>query len=331
MPLTLLVPDLLHPDGAPDALRGLRLPGLERALGLARHSRQPVGARDALFGHFGIAPGSACAPFTARAAGLEDPGRWFRADPVHLRIERDALVLHDAAVLGLTRAEVDEAVSALGDFFGSDGIRIVATDPHRWHASAPAGEAPSAPDLDAMTGRNPFGHLPSGGGRLRWASMLSEAQMLLSGLALNAAREARGAPALNGLWFWGAGEEASPSRSPAAVHGEDPLVRGLALAAGLVPAPSPDSLARLPARPCDDILVHLDSPAQALRRADPAAWREAALELDRRWFADLARLAGAHGGIRIELPAAGATLVASLGASDRLRFWRRPRRLDGLA
>lgn len=331
MPLTLLVPDLLPPDGAPDALRGLRLPGLERALGLATLGREDRGGRDALYARFGVPPGTACGPFTARAAALDDPGRWFRADPVHFRIEREALVLHDAAVLALTAGEAAEAASALNAFFGADGLRIVATEPHRWHATAPEGEAPSAPDLDAMTGRNPFGHLPSGPGRLRWASMLSEAQMLLSTLPLNAAREARGAPALNGLWFWGAGPAVAPVRAPAAVHADDPLARGVAMAAGLAPLPAPASIAELAPRAGDDVLVHLDAAAIALRRADPAAWREAAALLDRDWFARLPGLAGAHGGIRVALPVAGSTWVATLAARDRLRFWRRPRRLDGFA
>ena len=45
----------------------------------------------------------------------------------------------------------------------------------------------------------------SGEGAERWRALLNESQIVLHNHPINAVREARGAVAVNSLWFWGAG------------------------------------------------------------------------------------------------------------------------------
>jgi len=69
---------------------------------------------------------------------------------------------------------------------------------------------------------------------MRFHALMNEAQMLLHEHPVNAGREARGELALNSIWFWGGGViDASKARPFSTVVGDDPLTRGLALAAGI--------------------------------------------------------------------------------------------------
>jgi len=312
MPLTLLVPDLLAPADAPAPLRTTRLPALEKALARARASREPGRAADWLFAQFGIAPDSPVAALAAAADGLA-PGDWLRADPVHQRIDRDALVLHDPAVLALSREEADEAVAALNAFFGNDGLAFVAPHPHRWYVRVPQGERPATVPFDHAVGGNPFGRLPSGGSRLRWRSMFSEAH---------------GAPALNAIWFWGEGDAPTPTARPyARLHANDPVARGLALAAGMPSAEPPPALSALSPSRAEETLVVLDSLTPCLRRADSDGWIQAARLLERDWFAGLLDAVSAFGHIRLALPVEREIRLFDLDNSARWRWFRRARPL----
>jgi hypothetical protein len=322
MALTLFVPDLLLSADAPASMRGLRLPALERWLARADARRVPGGAAAWLLAEWALPPHTPVAPITLAADGGPREGEWLRADPVHQRVERNAIALHDAAVLDLTRGEADEAVAALNGFFGADGLAFEAHATERWYVRVPGGEMPTAVALDEATGRNPFGMLPSGGSRIRWRSVFSEAQMLLSALPLNAAREAQGRPQLNGLWFWGGGLSIESPRPPFAfVASSEPVSRGLAVASGLAPREVPSRLEALEG-PGPGLVV-LDSLRRPLRRGDEAAWREAARSLDEKWFAALGNALGTFGALRVVLPAEHHCAVFDLSRSMRWRLLRR--------
>ena len=256
MPLTLLVPDLLPPADAPAPMRALRLPQLEKWLARADVARESGTGSTWLLRQWGLGTDAPVAALTLAADGGPRGEEWMRADPVHQRLDRHALVLHDASVLALTREETDAALAVLNDFFARDGLAFIAPVSDRWYVRVPPGEAPRTVPLEDAVGRNPFGMLPGPGARLSWPAIFSEAQMLLASLPGNAVREAEGRPTLNGVWFWGAG--AFPSGLPqpfASVAANDPLARGLALASDCAiyalpdaPAALSDALAEFPRR-----------------------------------------------------------------------------------
>jgi hypothetical protein len=332
MPLTLLVPDLLQPADAPEPMRRLRLPALERWLVRAQARREPGTGNAWLLRQWGLGPDAPVAALTIAAEGGPREGEWLRADPVHLRVERDALVLHDASVLALTREEVDAAIDALNDFFLGDGLMFAAPALERWYVLLPDGEAPATTPLDDAVGRNPFGKLPVGRGRLRWASILSEAQMLLAALPFNERRESEGRPQLNGLWFWGGGK--LPERLPRPfdqVAAANPLARSLALASGCPVRALPGSLRELPASPAADCLAVLDALPPPLRRGDIAAWRAAVEDLSHGWFDTLGDALTRFDRLRLVLPASRDTAVYELDRQARWRFFRRAQPLSSHA
>jgi hypothetical protein len=328
MPLTLLVPDLLPPADAPEAMRRLRLPALEKWLARADATREPGGGSAWLLRQWNLREDAPVAALTLAADGGPRVGAWLRADPVHQRVERHALVLHDACVLGLSREEADAALAELNAFFAVDGLEFVAPVPDRWYVRVPPEEVPRTVPLEAAVGRNPFGMLPEGGGRLRWPSLFSEAQMLLASLPFNAARESEGRPALNAVWFWGGGSYPGRLGRPfASVAAADVLARALALASGCAVKGLPTGIAQLSARESADCLAVADGLRAPLRRGDLDAWAAAALALDRDWFSPLGEALAAFGHIRLVLPADRDTAVFDIAPGARWRLLRRARPL----
>ena len=328
MPLTLLVPDLLPPADAPESMRSLRLPRLERWLARAETTREAGPGSAWLLRQWGLDQHAPVAALALAADGGPREGSWLRADPVHQRVERNALVLHDAAVLSLTRDEADAAVAALNDFFAGDGLEFVAPAPERWYVRVPAGELPVTVPLEDAVGRNPFGMLPEGGTRLKWPVLFSEAQMLLARLDLNAAREAAGRPALNAVWFWGGGTYPQGLPRPfACVAADDPLARSLALASGCAVQALPAGLAQLPARDAPPCLAVVDRLVAPFRRGDIAAWLEAAQDVERDWFSTMGEALAAFGRVRVVLPTERDAAVFDIGPGARWRLLRRGRAL----
>jgi hypothetical protein len=163
------------------------------------------------------------------------------------------------------------------------------------------------------------GNLPSGPDAIRFHALMNEAQMLLHEHPMNAAREARGVPALNSVWFWGGGVMDAPRERPfSSVFSDDPLARGLALAAGIPARALPKDAGAMLAAAGDAgvALVVLDSLQSA------ASERRAALERD--WFAPVlaALQSGRIGMLTLSLPGADALLEIETVRADLRYFWR---------
>ncbi|HST02544.1 MAG TPA: hypothetical protein VLJ84_12880 [Usitatibacter sp.] len=321
MPLDLLVPDLLLPEDAPGRLREARLPHAEKWLARGASLRGP--RSDALrwiARSYGLQEPIPSAAISRIGEGGEAEGQWLRADPVHLRVENDGLVLHDPAALSLTLDEAEALAAALARQLAADGLAFEVLAPGRWYVRY-RGEAPRTVALADAFGRNIFGLLPKGSGDLSWANLLTEAQMVLAGHAVNEARN----PPVNSVWFWGEG--AAP---PALAHrydviyAEDPFPRGVARLSGARAEPAPARMETLLANPDESALVVIESLTVPLHRADTDAWLAAAARLDADWFAGLGEAISRWGTVRIVLPGERATHVVTLTPSARWR-WFRPR------
>src|SRR5262249_54422228 len=125
-----------------------------------------------------------------------DDAGWVRADPVHLRLMRDRLVVVPGAAFPLSREEADALCAALTQHFSGAVFR--ALDAQRWCARMEREVSVAAAPALEFAGREV--ELARGGNAL-----LTEVQMLLHAHPVNEAREARGEPAVNSVWLWGAG------------------------------------------------------------------------------------------------------------------------------
>jgi len=299
MPLDLLVRDLL-----PSAPGSPRLRSLEKWLARADVQRDAGGAAGFLARAFGQ-PALAVAALERLADGAPE-GAWMRADPVHLRVQGDELRLYDASVLDVTGEEARQLAQALQAHFAVDGLEFAVSAPDRWYVKLASGDAPKTTSIDDAVGRNVFGLLPGDG---KWRNALTEAQMILSGHEANARREAEGKPAVNSVWFWGGGALPAGRAQPyAAVYADDPLTRGLAAWSGAETASLPGGLAAVDLHRSDDaILVAL-----------PAG----NATFDERWFAPLGHAVERFDRVRLVLPSADATVIATLTGAARWRWFR---------
>jgi hypothetical protein len=161
---------------------------------------------------------------------------WLRADPAHLRADLGAGRLLACGELGLAPADSEELLRALKPLFGDEGFPISAGTPARWYLMLPRdARLPAFAPPEEVLGDDIFAHLPEGDAGRRWRRLLSEAQVLLHNHPVNARRAERGLPAVNSLWFWGAGALPDSVAAPGAavVVSDEPLLRALAAQAGL--------------------------------------------------------------------------------------------------
>jgi hypothetical protein len=312
----LIVPALLAAPGA------ARYPALELLLARGRGgSSGALTLEQSLADGFALPDRLAAGALTAAAHGL-DTGWWARADPLHLRVMRDRVVVAPAEAFDLSQEEAGALVAALNAHF-ADTAEFHAVEAKRWIAKLKAPQSLAEDPALAAAGRDP--------GRLRGnEALLTEIQMLLHEHPVNEAREARGDPAINSVWLWGGGEAPADASGPwRSVAAADPVARGLARLAGLRHNPLPASaeawLARLP----EDgrhlvVLDALRAPAALEQQAEMEEGIEA---LERLWFAPLLAALRAEriGMLTVHVPDAGRSFETIRG--DLRRIWRRPRRL----
>lgn len=314
-----------------------RAPALELLLARGRPASGESRSLEAwLQDAFGLGTGPmAAGALTLLGAGA-DPGSacWARADPVHLRLMRDRLIVVPGAAFSLSHEEADALAAALSRHFaGALSLRVA--EPLRWCAELAQELSLDAPAALEAAGRDVDLTARIGGeAGKRWSRLLNEAQMLLHAHPVNQAREARGEPAVNSLWLWGTG------RAPQAAGGRwrsvsasDPLPLGLAKLAGAQPRALPESAGEwLAGAPGEGRhLLVLDALRAPLALGQGAEYRECIDALEKRWFAPLlaALRAGRAGMLTVHVPDAAASFETVRG--DLRRFWRRRRALERYA
>lgn len=310
------------------AAQDLRLPALQTLL--ARGSRQSStagGVEAGLCEALGIARQQdwPIAPISlAEDGGKAGDAYWLRADPVHLRVMRDRIVLADSAAIDLTREEADALALTIGQHFGDD-LKPLPLHPRRWYLRYTQAPHLVTTPLSVAVGRDIDPLLPQGADAMRFRAELNELQMLLHDHPVNQAREARGELPVNSLWLWGGGH------APAAHSARVPIYTGdfEAQALGAFCNARVDALpARLDAKLLEtDGVVLLDALTVAGQVGDAYGWREALRGLEQDWFVPLLsalRKIGPHG-LRLLDPVSGKALF--LHPQDAWKLWRRPQRL----
>jgi hypothetical protein len=330
MPLDLVVPDLLPPADAPEGMRSIRLPSLERWLARADiESVAAEGPEGWLASSYGLGLPPPLAAIALAGEGPAHPGAWLRADPVHLRVDHDALILHDASILDVQKHEAAALVDALQRHFRDDGLEFHAPAPDRWYVRAPQDDLPATTPLWKAFGRNVFGLLPTGHGPFNWRSALTEAQMVLGAHEVNQERARDGRLAINSVWFWGEGvKPLEVAGRHALVYANDAFPRGLGALMSAEVRALPQGIEEIDlVAEGGRVLAVIDSLTAPLHRADEGAWMAQAQALEMRWFAKLAGAVARFGEVRVVLPFERGTRVANLDTAARWRVFRTRRPL----
>lgn len=278
-PMHLLIPFASAPADAPArSLQALQLPQLQRLL--ARLTPAAAVALDAAVLnlphehllaawrgwplHDGRLP---LAAWQAHADGLAlaapDLG-WGLLTPTHWQVGGDGIVLLDPAELQLDEAESRALWQSLHELFGSEGWALHWGTAQRWYVCHASLADLATAALDRVVGRGIEQWLPDRRAGRMVRRLQSEAQMLLHTHPVNAAREARGALAVNSFWLSGTG----PTQG-AAPGTQEPRLE-----------------------------LHLRGPWLA---GDAAGWAEAWAQLDAQGLAELAERAAAGEAVSLTL------------------------------
>jgi hypothetical protein len=324
------IPGLIWPGtGLAEILNGLSLPGLSALLANARVSHAPPYSLDNwLAAQFGLTDSP---PFAAlRFAGERNtkPGAdslWVCADPIGLRFARQHLLLDGPATVKPQTEEMTSLFADLNKTFADVGKFLFTSLQHGYIALAPAHADKLAVALAPLSDveNRPVMHFQPQGMQAAWWSHLSnELQVFCHNHAVNTAREARGAQALNGLWLWGAGSAPSRLMSPATrlttyPVKPQPLLTGLAQTAGAI-------IDAFDAKRTSDWLL-LDALHEPARQRDAASWRDALQSLDAEVLMPLSQQLRARAITHLNIVSPGDTTLASFDISPapRWQIWRR--------
>ena len=329
--LLLVVPGLAH-IYEPNWAANLRVPALQKILARARRIHLAERSLEAwLCDMFELNTNSTCpiAAFSFLGDGGE-PGKdyWLCADPIHLRIYRDQLILLDNEALTLDWREAEQFIATLNAHFAIEGLRFYAPTPHRWYVKLPRAVELTTHPLHEVTGRNISHYLPTGKDQSHWRRIFNEVQMLFFEHAVNQERETRGELPVNSIWFWGEGTLTAPKSLFASLFSNNAFIKGVALAAGVPLQETPETmmncLSQLHGQ--GHHLLTLENLASPARHGDLAAWRAALLAMEEQWFQPLVSALQQKRLQTVSLHAFADSQhdEFNLWRGDLWKFWRRP-------
>jgi len=288
-----------------------------------------------IFSLFGVAPpDDADLPVAAVTRALDlgviDNGWWLRADPVHLRPERDRLILFDTQTVPLTLDEANRLTAELSEAYAGPGWLLKSPRPGRWYLKPPRAARIITTPLPRVVGKDIHPYLPQGKDGKAWHTLLNEIQILLHTTAVNAEREQRGELPINSVWFWGGGRLPSISQVEwVHLYSEEPISLALArlseTPSSARPADFSDWLRQ--ARRPGAYLTVLEQVRGNVQYDQEREWAQSVERLDHEWMAPAFRALKSR-----EIDAL--TICTDIGnyrvgANEIRRWWRRRRPLAG--
>jgi hypothetical protein len=139
----------------------------------------------------------------AQAAGIFHAApHWLCADPVHLHVVGDGLILLDDYTFELSAEESRGLREDLNAHFAMDGLYFHEVTPTRWLLGLPSLPEIETPPPRQRVGRNIDGPLPRRPQRGLWQARFNEIQMVLHDHPHNQARQAQGRRVISGVWLW---------------------------------------------------------------------------------------------------------------------------------
>lgn len=325
MAYDVMIPGLLppiEPAAIPEILADLELLGLRRLLDATVSAHNPIDVDTWLCEAFNV-KASPDYPMAALARFATDPDMpndcWMHADPVHISVRRDQLLLIGPQALSITDAELDALKPTLQQEVPA-GYDWEFASASSWFLRGAEKPDTRTITLGQVEGRAISHALPHGPDAAQWRRVMTELQMALHQHEVNLAREARGELPINGVWIWGIGKlPETVQASYAAIWSDRALAAGLARCAGIqhhaVPADFP-SFGKVGGQQ----LLILDALETPTQYADWAAWRDAIEKLDAQWLRPLSEMASS---MQVLLPGQDRLLTLRPRPRRPWQFWRK--------
>jgi hypothetical protein len=334
--ITLVLPFALPvPEFAPDLVRALKAPAL--AMLLSRTSAHARHAHDesarALPHELWLAQalelGGGAEPAFAAAAmrgfGLEpEPGRWFIINPAHIEIARSHLLMSDLRRLHLPEAEGRALFDSAAPYFEEAGYALRYGDAKTWFMRADEWAEMDTATPDAAAGMSLTDWMPSGPRALAYRKLHNEVQVQWYADPVNAAREARGQPAVNAFWPWAGSASpstpATPGRAKTVATFETPAWLAALAQRKLT------SLADIAAGVSEDTVLVCGNVVEPAIAADWAGWLQQMQRLEAELFAPLEDSLKQGRVTKVQLVLSHRQALANFTttAMAQRKFWRRP-------
>ncbi len=259
--------------------------------------------------------------------GVIDNDWWLRADPVHLSLNRDRLILADAQKLEVTKEEANGLVAEIMEVFNADGWLLKAPHPERWYLKPMRAPNLTTSSLSQVVGRDVHGFMPRGPDDKAWHTIMNELQILLHTATVNVEREKEGKLPINSLWFWGSGR--LPRIAPVSwtrVWSNEPVSLSLAKLSSTQTGNLPAGYAEWhqQAGQTGEHLVVLDEIHEATLYNDTSRWQEILHKLEKDWMEPLLRDLKSGAMARLTLMTdAGVNFTLTSRQARRWWRWRR--------
>lgn len=330
--ISLVLPFALPPpELAPDLIRAMQAPALAALISRSASRQQlPVDDNIRALPHEAwlartlkaSADGTpALASAVMRGYGLaQQEGSWFIIHPAHTQIARSHLLMADLRRLQLSEAHGRALFDLARPYFDDAGKTLLYGDAGTWFMRADDWAALDTATPDAAVGLNLTDWMPRGEASRAFRMLQNEVQMLWFEHPANAEREARGLPAINSFWPWGAAR-AGAALDTSRLASSDALPWMAALAGH----PQAEPVTPLAALDGEAILL-CDALSEAALATDWASWLQHMQRLEQTLFAP-ALAALKDGRIRqLQLLLADRTRLSAFTVTrlSQHAFWRRP-------
>ncbi|AEG31492.1 phosphoglycerate mutase [Thiomicrospira cyclica] len=162
-------------------------------------------AKAAYLMHQPAMPAIAATEASYQVLGFNEQDFWLKVSPIHLRPDRDTLVLIPETELAMTLDEAKALKFAFNRHFEPEGLQLEGTD-QAWFLRLPQVIDFKSDTLDSLKFASMQGRYPTGASAGYWRRLMNEAQMLFHAHPVNERRRAEGQIEINSLWFWGEGQ-----------------------------------------------------------------------------------------------------------------------------
>lgn len=295
MNLSLFVPDLFWPDTTqPEIYQNLSIATIEKLLAKSiMAAAAPEEMEIWLCKQFNVGRQFNSWPIApimlhkdAPALAKNNKEFWMRADPVHLRIEQNHLMLADSQIFDISKDEAEQLVRDLNRGMSGRDYTLLALHADRWYIRLMQAPEMQTHTLGQVTCKNINHFLPAGSDSMAWRKLFNEFQMQLHEHPINQARESRGELSINSIWFWGGGYMPESMQSAYShVWSNHELSHALAIACHTGHANLPLNAADwLQSQKLGNHLVILDSLHMKAKYRDAYGWRETLKEIEKNWF-----------------------------------------------
>jgi hypothetical protein len=334
--LTLFVPGLFGPDSETLPEFSPDVPSIEKHFRFGTSKNiQNTGFIPTLFQLFGFPEYIQDYPVAAVTRLVDDDhdleGVWMRADPVHLRPEREAVVLLDESAFDLEKHEALIFAADLQQVFTSRDIELEVPTNNRWYLKLKHLPEVNTTSIHEVVGNDIHNHLPIGKDKILWDQLSNEAQMSLHNCPLNSDREQRGEWPVNGVWMWGAGELPELPRASrqiwSSVFADEVTAQGLSILTGTHYRDLPDSIEAL-VNQCeeqDNILVVVSFGLRHQQYFNYEGWQDFIAYLEEEWFSGIEKLIKQNELDKLTLFTGEKRLTVK--KSSFQKFWRRRKSL----